>query len=55
MENLGKTLQVIGLCLTGFAAAQGFWREVREGEFIALGFGGFLIFVVGQWLRGKRS
>jgi hypothetical protein len=55
MGTIGKFLQMIGLALTGYAAFSAFWIQVSEGQFITWGFGGFLLFVLGQWLRGKPA
>ena len=52
MRNLGKTLQILGLLLTGGAALGGFWIDVSEGAFIGFGAGGFALFWIGTRMRG---
>jgi hypothetical protein len=55
MARIGRLLQIGGLLLTGYAAAAGFFADVSEGFFIAAGFGGFALFLLGGLCSGRRS
>lgn len=53
MYTLGRILQLAGLAITGYAAFRAFWTDFSEGQFITIGFGGFAVFLAGQWLCGR--
>jgi hypothetical protein len=49
---IGRGLQVIGLGLAGTGWVLPFFRDVSEGLFMTLGFGGFAVFWVGCRILG---
>ena len=49
---IGRGLQVIGLAVAGIGWVLPFFRDVSEGLFMALGFGGFAVFWIGCRILG---
>lgn len=49
-QRLGRGLQLVGLCVTGWICLRSFGGDVSEGAMFAYGFGGFGVFVLGTLL-----
>jgi hypothetical protein len=45
-------LQVVGLVISGVGWVMPFFRDVSEGLFMSLGFGGFAVFWIGCRILG---
>jgi hypothetical protein len=49
---IGRAVQVVGLGIGGTGCVLPFFRDVNEGLFMALGFGGLAVFWIGCRILG---
>lgn len=53
MGTIGKGLQILGLLATSFGLYVGFTQTDGERDMLLFGLGGFAVFYLGIWFRGR--